>query len=106
MTLDISRYRKLIATLVTLLALRVLGLFGADFSDLAAFGLTSDQVVGGITDWLVTVGLPVFMLWLFPQDTAGQEGLATKVRRNTHLWWFCGAVGVVVAGAGLYAWLV
>lgn len=104
--IDLSRYRKLVAAVLTISALYLLKQFGLDFGELTALGLDPGPMVEGMTDFLITVGIPGLMLWLFPQDTDGFESEAERRDQNRRLIIFAGAVIALVAIVGGLVWLL
>lgn len=96
--MDLSAYRKLVATLVTATAMMVLRYMGMDPADL---GLDVPLVADGVAEWVLQVGVPAVALWAFPQDTDGVETTDERARRNQKLMMFVGGVVVLVVGLGV-----
>ncbi len=95
--MDLSRYRKLVAAMVTSGAIYVSKKFGLDFN---AVGLPLGEFAGEAADFILTVGIPGYFLWVFPQEPEdGREGTIKRKLNNRRL--LVSVAAVLGATAGI-----
>jgi hypothetical protein len=98
--MELSRYRKLVAAMVTAGGIKLLEKFGLDLS---VIGVSMGEIAGEAADFILSVGIPGFALWLFPQEPEdGSEGPTRRKLNNRRLLIFvAGVAGAVAAGIGV-----
>lgn len=95
--MDLSKYRKLVAAMVTSGAIYVSKKFGLDFG---AVGLPLGEFAGEAADFILTIGIPGYFLWLIPQDPEdGSEGPVKRKINNRRL--LISVAAVIGATAGI-----
>lgn len=101
--MELSRYRKLVVALVTAGSLKLLDLFGIGPTNLSAIGIGIGDFAGDVADFILTVGIPGFFLWLFPQEpeNGNETGHARHINNKRLLIFIGGVMAATAAGIGL-----